>query len=77
MLNHLIGCDGLTLVARVGEASVGEIEGGIDLSGSHRGEGRIHNNNPIAAGLYDATCMEFIALFLYMLEVHCLFLLVL
>ena len=43
-LNHVIGRDVLALVLRMGLASVGEVETGIEFSGGHRGVGRVDDN---------------------------------
>ncbi len=70
MAYHLIGRDALVLVARVGQAGVGEVKRCVDLSGGH---GRIHrvdfHPETAVVALPEHTSVHRIALLLDVAEV--------
>ena len=71
-LDHLVGWDALALVFRMGLTGVGKVEGGVELCGGHRGEGRIDDGRPATYFLQEALGVEHIRLLLDVAEVLCL-----
>ena len=68
-LDHLVGWDALALVFRMGLTGVGKVEGGVELCGGHRGEGRIDDGRPATYFLQEALGVEHIRLLLDVAEV--------
>ena len=70
MADHFVGRDGPTLpVFGVREASVGQIEGGVDLAFGHDWEGRVDDEETVAGLLEDAACFDAIGFGLDVFEV--------
>ena len=70
---HLVGGYGLVLVSRVGQARVGQCEGGIELGGGHGRTGRVDHDVASAGLLDEAPGLDAVRLFFYMPEVFGVF----
>ena len=72
-LDHVVGGDALAPVLGVGLARVGQVEGGVELLGGHRGIGRVdyHSRGTGAAfeGLYESLGVHHVRLLLDVAEV--------
>ena len=69
VLDHVVGGDALALVFGMGLTCVRQVEGGVELFGSHRGIGRIYHRITPIDTLQQALGMHHVRLLLDMAEV--------
>ena len=69
VLDHVVGGDALALVFGVGLARIGQVEGGIEFRGGHRGIGRINDHVTAIYTLQQTGGMHHVRLLLDMAEV--------